>query len=247
MIGDWRTRTHRKRQTKTDGPKQEKIWMMCKVESWFAATMKSKSTFFLCPVARRDQRCPLVASCHTESVWQQWKSPNSLQKCQSGDAGWQEDPNVRVEGQKRSKWTIYRWKKILFFHVTERTWWNLCCVLQSKVNWPEPGAALQAWLRYLQQILNRGASSLRISAHPWPGSRPQMAVRFWLLLWSLPGIPYLITIASVIWVQLLLSLLLSWWQPHMSSSLCFWQEFVMGPYLCVNISVCRRDGVCDYW
>lgn len=27
-------------------------------------------------------------------------APNSLQKCQSGDAGWQEDSYVCVEGQK---------------------------------------------------------------------------------------------------------------------------------------------------
>lgn len=138
------------------------------VELWFAATMKSKSTFSLCPVALGDRTCPLVASCQTESVWQQRKSPNSLQKCQSGDAGWQRDSNVRGEGQKINQRTIdgsFQFQcnsKILvkplpFFKKR---------ILQSE---GEPtGTTLEAWLSVPQRLLNRGASSLRVYP-PAPG------------------------------------------------------------------------------
>lgn len=217
------------------------------MQSWkFICSNNEKQTSPSCCVVWRPQRLDMPTGgklSHRVCVTAVKIPPNSLQKCQSGDAGWQEDSYVCVEGQKIIKWTIYRWKQFSFFVVWLKKPGKTFAVFYNlKVNWREPGAALQAWGRYLQQILNGGASTLRIAAHSCPGSRPQMAVHFWLLLWSLTGIPYLITIASVIWVQLLLSLLLSWWQPHMSSSLCFWLEFVMGPYLCVNISVAVFAG-----
>lgn len=118
--------------TVRDRDKNIWFWPTFKVESWFAATMKSKITFLLsCGSQGLDMPTGGELS-HRLNVWQQWKSPNSLQKCQSGDAGWQEDSYVWVEGQKIIKWTIYRWKNILFCRVTERTWWNLYCVLQSE-------------------------------------------------------------------------------------------------------------------
>ena len=238
------TRAHTHTQTKTDGPKQEKCECV-KLKADLLQQWKAKAPS-CCVVWLAKTRQAHWWRAVTQNLCDSNENPPTAYRSVSPemlDGRRTSMLELKVnEGQKVSKWTVYRGKTILFWlNEMKKTWWNLCCVLQCEgelagIRISPPGIGKVS-----------AADLERRSVFPstWQQTADGSALVIIALVASVFDYHCLSDLGAI--TVVFASFLMA--ASHV-------EQFVFLTGVChgalsmckhFRCSVCRRGGVCDYW